>query len=46
MAEEVENAAMNVPRTMFFTIFINGAFVSLLRLTGFLNLIRDFGFRL
>lgn len=25
MAEEVQNAAMNVPRAMFFTIFINGA---------------------
>jgi choline transport protein len=24
MAEEVENAAMNVPRAMFFTIFVNG----------------------
>lgn len=25
MAEEVQNAAVNVPRAMFFTIFINGA---------------------
>ncbi|EMC93957.1 hypothetical protein BAUCODRAFT_216276 [Baudoinia panamericana UAMH 10762] len=25
MAEEVENASINVPRAMFFTIFINGA---------------------
>lgn len=25
MAEEVQNAAINVPRAMFFTIFINGA---------------------
>ena len=25
MAEEVENASMNVPRAMFVTIFINGA---------------------
>ncbi|KAF2770780.1 amino acid transporter [Teratosphaeria nubilosa] len=25
LAEEVENAAVNVPRAMFFTIFINGA---------------------
>jgi amino acid transporter len=25
MAEEVQNASMNVPRAMFFTIFINGA---------------------
>lgn len=25
MAEEVKNAAVNVPRSMFFTIFVNGA---------------------
>jgi len=25
MAEEVENARINVPRAMFFTIFVNGA---------------------
>lgn len=27
MAEEVKNAAVNVPRSMFFTIFVNGALV-------------------
>ena len=25
MAEEVKNAAVNVPRSMFFTILVNGA---------------------
>jgi hypothetical protein len=43
MAEEVQNAAVNVPRAMFFTIFINGAFVSVLGAIDFLNLICDYG---